>query len=108
MFDSQNTSAVEPSTQPHNGGAEAGGAIDRAADDDEQMRAARELSDAFATIEQYRDYLPASVYNPLAEAMMDWIVTDSQWMRDPRMVRAGMPGILREIFAKEELEEEMA
>src|SRR5262249_1795826 len=38
-------------------------------DDDEATTAARELANAFATIEQYRDYIPARIYN----GMIDWI-----------------------------------
>lgn len=72
---------------------------------DEAEGAARELAGAFATIEQWRDYLPASVYNPIYESLSDWVITGKHFLNNPASLRAGLPGIFREIFKLDEEED---
>ena len=64
-------------------------------EDDEADRAARELANAFATIEEYRDYLPAPIYYGMAHLMADCI-GDAQWSSKPDLMRKVLPDILRE------------
>jgi hypothetical protein len=69
---------------------------------EEAARASRELANAFAAIEQWRDYLPVSAYNSIAEALMEWIINDAKFLNNPASLRAGLPGIFREIFKLDE------
>jgi hypothetical protein len=71
-------------------------------EDGEAARAARDLGNAFAAIEKWRDYMPGSLYNPISEALMDWIINDRQFLHNPDALRAGLPGIFREVFKSDE------
>jgi len=74
-------------------------------DADEADIAAMELANAFAAIEEYRDYIPARTYNEITAAITDWVLNDNHFISNPKMMRAGLPGILREIIAAEAEEE---
>jgi len=69
---------------------------------EEAARAARELAGAFAAIEQWRDYIPTNIYNPIYESLSEWIINDAQFLNNPTSLRAGLPGIFRGIFRLEE------
>jgi hypothetical protein len=74
-----------------------------AGDYDEADVAARKIAEAIATIEENREtYIPARIYNPIGEAITEWLVNDEDWLTTPRMIRAGLPGILREVFCEDE------
>jgi len=64
-------------------------------EDDDAETAARELANAFATIEEYREYLPTPIYHGMAHLMTDCI-GDAQWSSKPDLMRKVLPDILRE------------
>jgi hypothetical protein len=56
--------------------------------------AARELAYAFATIEEYRDYLPADFYKTFADLTTD-LYSQANWDTNPDLARIVGPHILR-------------
>lgn len=74
---------------------------------DYKARAMRELADAFAKIEQYRDYIPAENYNAIADAITNWIAS-IDWLSEPARIRRVMPHILRDAIENEREEEKVA
>lgn len=61
--------------------------------------AARELANAFATIEQYADYLPADVYNSFADWSANFL-SYARWDSDPELMRAAGPHLVRAAVKK--------
>jgi hypothetical protein len=73
---------------------------------DKTTPAAR-LSEAFATIEELHDYIPADIYNPMGEAITDWMVNKEDVLTNPETMRAGFPGMLRVILGESEYSPEI-
>jgi hypothetical protein len=59
----------------------------------DEKAAARELAFAFATIEQYSDYLPARFYREFADWANDFL-HESNWSTDPDLLRVVGPHIV--------------
>src|SRR5262245_6739144 len=67
--------------------------------DVDEASAAAELAQAFATIEEYRNYLPTRFYNDFA----DWLITflsEANWSGDPDLLRSAGPHIVREAIRR--------
>ena len=56
--------------------------------------AANRLAEAFSIIEEYQNFLPASVYNTLVGEMQS-LYDLSQWQADPDLMRKILPHIIR-------------
>lgn len=73
-------------------------ALHKPTEDDEAFE---KLGEAFATIEEYRDYLPSAMYNEIADALNEALSNDVVWMTEPNLVRQIFP-----ILAKRRMEQE--
>jgi len=71
-------------------------------EDDGLEAAALGLAEAFATIEQYREYIPTRIYNGMAECMREFC--DPNWLNEPEVMRKALPHILRAAIENEESE----
>jgi hypothetical protein len=73
-------------------------------DDTDRENAVHALAEAFATIEENREYLPDDFYANFAHRLQDWIA-DAQWSVVPKLMRQILPIILREVIFDEEEED---
>ena len=62
------------------------------------------LANAFAAIEEHRDYIPARVYNGMTDYLQEFYYL-SEWQCDPEVLREVLPAILRAAIKKSKEEE---
>jgi len=67
--------------------------------DDEALAdiAAKEIAGAFSTIEEWKEYIPAEIYNRIGDAVTDWL-NESDWTGDPDLLLKAAPHIFRKIL----------
>ncbi len=72
-------------------------ALSRGVEDEGELdsRACRELGQAFATLERYRDYIPGKLYGDFADSMQE-VVNLAQWETRPELVEQIMPLVIRQ------------
>ncbi len=65
-------------------------------EDEEDLRAYREISDAIAKIERHRAYLPTDFYNSFGDCVNEWIDL-AQWTSEPELISEVLPLLLSHI-----------
>jgi hypothetical protein len=69
----------------------------------EEARAAKALAEAFAVIEEHRDYLPEQFYRDFADHVT-WWASESNWTSDPKLMRQVLPILLHAVIEQEDEE----
>ncbi len=66
----------------------------------ETEKAALELAEAFATIEKWKDYIPAGIYNDIGDTL-EKFYSLAQWQSSPDALRSVLPHILRRAILRD-------